>query len=694
MGTPLYNTDIIPLTSRPTLTVMDDGDYFTILDTSTGKISKILKTNLVLPASQVSYDNATSGLTATQVQAALDELVVNLGSSDSAISALVGRLDILEADESTEGSVAYDIKQSSDALKGVGYTDGTLKTHEDRLDTLEGADTVVGSVAKTVKDTAENATFTPTGSIEATDLKGAIAEVSGDVESHLTDGNNPHAVTKAQVGLGNVDNTSDVAKPVSAAQQAALDLKVSKSDVVTGFVGGAGKVAGAEDAKALDIRLAKLEGKVNGFAGIRDATRAGSISNIMSIGDSFFVNKATASSASASGVAVASYDEATFYRKHPSIHAGSIVFVYSGTDWLLPEISESDPVILSEYGIAITGTPAVGSTVTIMVTAMQVEMQHISRDKDIPMDASLVHTTGFMPKNIIWSQGICPPQALVAAPTGMPAGTYHLNLKSYSMIYYLNVALADKNVQFTTTVDIPAGGQLVISDVRSTTSVSALTLTSYSSPESTAVLESGIACTEGTDGTDLGLANTVANSAVLNSTDRTMYGSSRFGGSPMMQWLNSSAKKGLWWSPSSPFDRKPSWVDTVDGFMYGMQKDFLDVLKPAKKTVNLNWFDGGGTETLELTFWLPSAVEVYMSSSPEEGQAYDYFKDFSDLAVPGTGADSNRIKTNTSGTAIYWWLRTPYSSYSNIARVVSPDGSSHNINAYNSNGVVPACIIA
>ena len=155
MATPLYNTDIIPLTSRPTLTVMDDGDYFAILDTSTGKISKILKTNLVLPASQVGYNNATSGLTATQVQAALDELVVNLGSSDSAISALGGRLDILEADELTEGSIAYDIKQSSDALKGVGYTEGTLKTHEDRLDTLEGADTIEGSVANTVKDAVD-----------------------------------------------------------------------------------------------------------------------------------------------------------------------------------------------------------------------------------------------------------------------------------------------------------------------------------------------------------------------------------------------------------------------------------------------------------------------------------------------------------------------------------------------------------
>lgn len=36
--------------------------------------------------------------------------------------------------------------------------------------------------------------------------------------------------TKAQVGLGNVDNTSDANKPVSTAQQAAIDTKVSKAD--------------------------------------------------------------------------------------------------------------------------------------------------------------------------------------------------------------------------------------------------------------------------------------------------------------------------------------------------------------------------------------------------------------------------------------------------------------------------------
>ena len=133
MGTPLYNTDVIPLTSRPTLTVMDDGDYFAILDTSTGKISKILKTNLVLPASQVSYNNSTSGLTAENVQAALDELVVNLGSSDSAISALGGRLDILEADDTTEGSVAKTVKDAVDPIETrIDTTELTLaRTNQD-----------------------------------------------------------------------------------------------------------------------------------------------------------------------------------------------------------------------------------------------------------------------------------------------------------------------------------------------------------------------------------------------------------------------------------------------------------------------------------------------------------------------------------------------------------------------------------
>jgi len=47
---------------------------------------------------------------------------------------------------------------------------------------------------------------------------------SSDLSTHVANLSNPHSVTKLQVGLGNVDDTSDVNKIVSTAQQTALNL--------------------------------------------------------------------------------------------------------------------------------------------------------------------------------------------------------------------------------------------------------------------------------------------------------------------------------------------------------------------------------------------------------------------------------------------------------------------------------------
>lgn len=59
---------------------------------------------------------------------------------------------------------------------------------------------------------------------------GITAGKVSSYDSHLINESNPHKVTKEQVGLGNCDNTSDLDKPISTATQAALDLKVGKSD--------------------------------------------------------------------------------------------------------------------------------------------------------------------------------------------------------------------------------------------------------------------------------------------------------------------------------------------------------------------------------------------------------------------------------------------------------------------------------
>lgn len=63
------------------------------------------------------------------------------------------------------------------------------------------------------------------------DNKNGISELNTNMAAHTGDKNNPHAVTKDQVGLGNVDNTADLDKPVSKAQATAIaDAKKAGTD--------------------------------------------------------------------------------------------------------------------------------------------------------------------------------------------------------------------------------------------------------------------------------------------------------------------------------------------------------------------------------------------------------------------------------------------------------------------------------
>jgi hypothetical protein len=64
---------------------------------------------------------------------------------------------------------------------------------------------------------------------------------------HIENKDNPHNVTKENVGLDNVDNTSDLEKPISNAVQAALDEHTTNMEnphVVTAEQIGALPIAG------------------------------------------------------------------------------------------------------------------------------------------------------------------------------------------------------------------------------------------------------------------------------------------------------------------------------------------------------------------------------------------------------------------------------------------------------------------
>lgn len=102
------------------------------------------------------------------------------------------------------------------------------------------------------------------GETEGTAYEGSKGKALKDsFDAHAANQSNPHNVTKEQVGLGNVDNTSDANKPVSTAQQAALDQKVDK-------VEGSSLVE--------DTEIAKLKGLSEQSvidAAIADAKKAG-----------------------------------------------------------------------------------------------------------------------------------------------------------------------------------------------------------------------------------------------------------------------------------------------------------------------------------------------------------------------------------------------------------------------------------
>ena len=83
------------------------------------------------------------------------------------------------------------------------------------------------------------------------------------IATHTGNTNNPHGVTKSQVGLGNVDNTSDLNKPVSTATQTELNKKVDKIE---------GKGLSTEDYTTADkTKLAGIASgaQVNSITGVK-----------------------------------------------------------------------------------------------------------------------------------------------------------------------------------------------------------------------------------------------------------------------------------------------------------------------------------------------------------------------------------------------------------------------------------------
>ena len=101
---------------------------------------------------------------------------------------------------------------------------------------LRGADTTLqNNITKEVNDRKGEITrVEKLISDEAATRAQADTTVNAKVNSHIGNKSNPHGVTRDQLGLGNVNNTSDADKPVSTAQATAIaDAKAAGTNAQT-----------------------------------------------------------------------------------------------------------------------------------------------------------------------------------------------------------------------------------------------------------------------------------------------------------------------------------------------------------------------------------------------------------------------------------------------------------------------------
>jgi hypothetical protein len=194
----------------------------------------------------------------------------NRTNADNAITAKINSFPdhILGRDLENSGNLINLITSATKLTIGYWWTkrkeDGSFQVNKTQhtFDIPAATQTVAGVMTAADKKNLDNTVTglaneitNRTNAINSlrTELKTYIDEAVGNtdtdltaletkVNQHIANKSNPHGVTKAQVGLGNADNTSDANKPVSTAQASAIaDAKAAGTAAQTSISNHAGR---------------------------------------------------------------------------------------------------------------------------------------------------------------------------------------------------------------------------------------------------------------------------------------------------------------------------------------------------------------------------------------------------------------------------------------------------------------------
>jgi hypothetical protein len=192
--------------------------------------------------SQIGLGNVDNTSDLDKVISSATQIALNLKANSSDVASSLA----LKADSSSVYTKSQVDTIASDTLSSANsYADNKaasiVNSAPATLDTLNELATALGNdpnfatTTATLIGTKANASDVSSSLLLKADASSVYTKTQSDsnyepknsnIQSHISNSSNPHNVSKAQVGLGLVDNTSDFDKPISSQTQDALDLKV------------------------------------------------------------------------------------------------------------------------------------------------------------------------------------------------------------------------------------------------------------------------------------------------------------------------------------------------------------------------------------------------------------------------------------------------------------------------------------
>lgn len=253
-------------------------------------------------------------------------------------------------------------------------------------------------------------------------------------------------------------------------------------------------------------------------------------------------------------------------------------------------------------------------------------------------------------------------EAVLYLTNPLPAGKYKFTMPSG----YDDSHGGSKTYAFTSTTEIPAGGQLVL---QWSMGANPARIQGFATPYNTALgLDVALSVYSGGTYTNLGIAR------YKNSGTDTTYGtwnwisraahldsSNNYYQSSLRQWINATTAE-QWWNPGCNYSRfRANYVGA--GKLYTLNSDMKSVLAtPTIPCRTNNVFETGDIDGTPFTLntaytvrdkmFIPSHTELGLTSTPAMGSRWGYFS---------TNAQTKRVRTY-NGEATKYITRNPVSS--------------------------------